>query len=358
MALAYDMNLARTMRAPDGDPAQVTSCRDARRTLSERDLVGQLAQPFADTTLSPQFVTTLYLALKTAQVVVISGGRRARFVIERYIGALLGSGSTRYQRFHTSSRGASANRHEINERFMAMRLLDQIGDASAIEGAGHCFFCAVDHVQLDDLSAIFESLLTIGTNGRLTLAATDTHDARQIDVPTAVRIAILLEDDIDLNRIPTALARQVAVIDIPPDALITAPPRVPVSAVGYERLLRRAFEQPSAGRTPWGANRVRGSDDLVRLFWRAGETLTDSDREQALLMIGAAFDATQVGLFDPDDAQYNATIAYDSYLLTRVAWRLRRHPDPEIQRDLLRLTAIHFGPETNADRPLPAASSL
>lgn len=324
------------------DPGTRIACRDAQRTLTERNLLDHFGRQFADTSLDAHFLTTLHLAIKTAPLVLLSAGRRARATLERYAGALFGSTSPRYLRLHAASRNADPQQRALHERFMAMRLLDQISDATTVESAGRCFLTAIDHVQLDDLTSIVETVFVLDASGTLTLAAPGAADDQQIIVPQQVRIVILLEEGISLHSLPASVLRCAAIVEVPPDA--TIPNAVPINAppIGYERLLRRVLEgEPDDAHLP-DTLQPRASDELVRLLWRAGETLTRADRQGAHAAVCAAFDSNGTGLFDTNHAQHNATLAYDAYLLTRIAWRLRRSVDFEIQRDLTRFLRLRY----------------
>ena len=348
--------LAPTLGEYTEPPLLRLACRDSEgRAAGEREMLRQIGDAVtrAGYGFSRTLVVTYYVALKTNPFVVLTGaeGRGKTEFVQLFAEALVGRDSPQYALITGGSvlpLGANEPRYyrSLQERFSSLRFLELLREAASPGNTGRLYLVCFDALHPSELDYYFASLLRVTSDGETQLNLPGFSYDHLPVVPPNVYITATVNVAEQSYTLSPDVLRHAGLIEFRaptgprPSAerlSWTLPP-----PVGYQRLwLRAAVRDVVASRMRLAAilgasefSRLRPSERLAQLLWRAGQVLLRPTLNELEMFVANSFDEHGDGLFDSYDRQSNAQIAFDAQVIQRVLWRLRLSDDMELRQDL------------------------
>jgi hypothetical protein len=342
-----------------GNPLLRVACRDAHGpSVGEQELLAHILDVVEASgySFSRSLVVNYYVSLKTNPFVVLTGaeGRGKTELARLFAEALVGHDSPQYTLIPSAGAwpdgtGEDQYYRSLQEQFSSWRFLELLQEASDPGSAGKAYLVCFDALHPDELEYFFATLLQVGADGRKRLNLPGFPADRLPVVPPNVYITATVNTAGNQDNLARDVLRNAALIEFRAPARHPAP-RVRDSGatplrlppVGYQRLwLRAALTDVAEAQArlvailgPDFVSRLHSSTELQRLTWRVGFALMKQNLDELTIYIANSFDAAGRGLFDPNDAEQNARIAYDAQVVQRVLWRLREVDDADLRRDL------------------------
>ena len=304
--------------------------------------------------LSRALIVNYYVSLKTNPFVILTGaqGRGKTDLARLFAEALVGRASAQYTLIPSAGAwpggtGEDLYYRSLHEQFSSWRFLDLLQEAALPSNRHKAFFVCFDALHPEELEYYFARLLQVDANGTKRLNLPGFPSERQLVIPPNVYITATVDTAEHKEALSRNVLRRAGIIEFrspqPPSALgVAASGQPAVPPIGLQRIwLRTAVHDlPSArarlvailGEDRYG--RLHWSPKLGRLVWRTGLVLTKGILQELETYIANSFDRSGRGLFDANDVQHNAQIAYDSQVIQRFLWRLRDSSDEELRRDL------------------------
>ena len=235
----------------------------------------------------------------------------------------------------------------MQEQFSSWRFLELLQEAAAPSNLGKIYMVCFDAVYPADLEYYFD-MLQVAPDGTKWLKLPGFPPECQPVIPPNVYITAVLDADDAGTTLGRNVLRHAGLIEfrLPPEDYrpvlrLLAEPGVPPT--GYQRLWQRsALHSLATARARLvdvlgyeRMARLHYSADLALLFWRSGQALMKETLDELTIFVANSFDHDGRGLFDPDNPQRNAEIAYDAQVIQRTLWRLNTLGDDELRHDLL-----------------------
>lgn len=334
-------------------PLMRTACRDTyHHTASEQQVLDHIVAALSSTGVacSHTLIVEYYVSLKTNPFVILTGpaGHGKTEFVQQFAEALVGWNSAQYAiipggHWHSGT-GEDSYFRSMQARFGSWRFLELLQDAAHPGNLGKAYLACFDSLRPDELEYYFATLLRVSPDGQKRVCLPGFPPDEQPIVPPNLSITATVDLAEWGDTLSHDVLRRAGLIEFraPPIASAHAPKPQPVSPVGYQRLwLQAAVHNIETARNrlsrilgPDQLGRLRCSPDLARLLWRSGIALTTQMLHEVTTYIANSFDTHGRGLFDPDDAQRNAQIAFDAQVVQRMLWRLRASPDDALRGDL------------------------
>jgi hypothetical protein len=301
--------------------------RAAHTSPAEQVVIDRLSVVLGET-CPRSLAVSLYVALKTSPLVVISGppGSGKARLVERFATALLGAGSEQFVTIGSGSwahqSGERSYYRHIHERFGSLHLLDMLQEAAAPENAGKAFLLFLKGPTPEDLEHYFGDLLHVAPDGSLQIALPGLPDAGRPAIPRNVFIMATIH----VPRVPSPrgqlIVQRAAHINLGQAQIApTPPPVLPAAPVGLQRaLLNASVHDPAAARERlqaiFGRRRLRALKTtplVAQAFWAGGIRGTPQPATEWLLFVANSFDGGGHGLFDPHDPLRNLYLACEAW---------------------------------------------
>lgn len=355
-------NVGRGKLAPPADervhsPLARAICREARaNTFGEQQLLDHILEVVrgAGYALPRALIVNYYVALKTNPFVILAGaaGQGKKELARLFAEALVGHDSSQYLQISRTGLWAGGTGQDqyyrsMQEQFSSWRFLELLQEAAAPSNLGKIYMVCFDAVYPADLEYYFD-MLQVAPDGTKWLKLPGFPPECQPVIPPNVYITAVLDADDAGTTLGRNVLRHAGLIEfrLPPEdyrpalRLLGAPG---VPPTGYQRLWQRSSLHSLAEARARLADvlgyeqmaRLHYSADLALLFWRSGQALMKETLDELTIFVANSFDHDGRGLFDPDNPQRNAEIAYDAQVIQRTLWRLNTLGDDELRHDLL-----------------------
>ena len=327
--------LAPVLLAPASDqPAY----RAQLATSGEQQLIAQLVGTLG-ASFSRNFLVAYYVSLKTNPFVVLTGreGAGKAALAAGFAATLVGTQSGQFVTIGSDRWARRSSQSEyyrgIHERFGASQFVETLQEAAARENAGKVYLLLLKGLSLEELHTYVNGLLHVGPHGERRLALPGLPAAEQPVVPANCFITATLH----LPRLTSALDQQVlrhaAQIEFSPSLHADARfPVLPPPPVGLQRVMlaatshdpRQAQARLSAILGRRSLKTLGPSPEVARQLLEGGASFDRELREDMLTYVANSFDSDGQGLFDPQDPQRNAQLAYNAQSVQRLLWRVDR----------------------------------
>jgi len=297
-------------------------------------------------------VIDYYVSLKSNPFVILTGAQGYGKVdlTRLFAEAIVGEDTHQYILIRGGSSwpgGTGEERyfHALQARFSSLRFVETLHEAAAPTGEGKAFFICLESLAPAEVEYYFSSLLFSDESGNKRLRLPGMLQQGYPIVPPNVYITATINDKEQAYQLSGAVLDSASPIEfrlganlgpVPVQMMRDIPP------VGYQRIfMRSAVRRVDAAHRKLaailgveGIERLRPSNELSLLLWRAGIALSTRTLHELIRYVANAFDEGGHGLFAPDDPAQNALMALDSQIAQKVLWRLRGGVDPELQREV------------------------
>lgn len=322
------------------------SQQTASRSLNEQDLLTALAQSYRQVGLNipTSLIITYYVALKSGVFVTLVGkpGIGKIDFAQTFAHALVGDEQSQYTVIPTSmdwlrSTGEGSYYRSVFDRFAAMRFLEVLHEAALPTNAQKLFFVFFQRLQPELIEHFLARVIAIDAQGTRRLRLSGAPVEQQPVIPSNLCMTATVDTPHNISMLNQPGLNHAALLSFSPlyeqPALLSSmPPPLPV---GYQRIWTQSLvSSQEAARQRLasilgvdGYARLQASPTLQSAFWSSGTTLYERHRKELTLMLANSFDSHGQGLFHPN-AQRNAQIAYDAYIIQRVLWQLQESHSP------------------------------
>ncbi len=309
-------------------PSYASSYRASQAHHGEQQLILHLTAALERTFPRPLLIA-YYVALKTNPFVLLTGheGTGKAALATSFAAATIGTESGQFVTIGSDSwtRRSSQSHYyrDIHERFGISQLLETLHEAALAENSGKLYLILLKGITVEELDLYTSRLLQVDSTGKQHLALLDLPVAEQPPWPSNCLITATLHTTEVGHLADQRLQRHIGQIAVSP-ALCSSrnPPTLPLPPVGLQRIILTAPRHtPTTAaahlRTILGRRGLRKLgplSDVTRQLRAGAASLSRVLRPQLLVYVANSFDREGRGLFDPNDPQRNAQIAYNTQL--------------------------------------------
>lgn len=309
-------------------PAYASSYRASQAHHGEQQLILQLTAAL-EQTFPHTLLVGYYVALKTNPFVLLTGheGAGKAALALSFAAATIGTESGQFVTISSDSwthRGSQSHYYrDIHERFGISQLLETLHEAALPENSGKLYLILLNGMTVEELDLYTSRLLQVDAAGKQHLALADLPLDEQPPWPSNCLITATLHTAEVSHLTDQRLRRHIGQIALSP-ALCSSrnPPTLPLPPVGLQRTILAAPRHtpttaPAYLRILLGQralHKLKPSPEVARRLRAGTPSLSRLLRQQRLAYVANSFDREGRGLFDPNDPQRNAQIAYDIQL--------------------------------------------
>lgn len=313
-------------------PSSTSSYRASQVHHGEQQLILHLTAAL-EQTFPRTLLIAYYVALKTNPFVLLAGreGTGKAALATSFAAATIGTESGQFVTIGSDSwtrHGSQSHYYrDIHERFGISQLLETLHEAALAENSGRLYLILLKGMTVEELDLYTRRLLQVDSAGKQHLALPDLPVDEQPPWPSNCLITATLHTAEISHMADRRLQRHIGQIALSPVLCSSRnPPTPPLPPVGLQRtILTAPRHTPTTAAAHLRAilgrralHKLRPSSEMTRRLRAGAASLNRVLRQQLLVYVANSFDREGRGLFDPNDPQRNAQIAYDAQLMQRM----------------------------------------